>query len=61
METEGSAYYDSIKLASLNSSQIPMGYTGLDKLRKIKKEMEMFYKDLIKILFMDSIDSNVAV
>jgi len=28
-------------------------YHGLDKLRKIKREMELFYKDLIKILFMD--------
>ena len=37
------------------------GYTGIEKLKKIKREMEGFYKDLIKILFMDTIDKELAI
>ena len=33
----------------------------MEKLKKIKKEMEMFYKDLIKILFVESMDKDVAI
>lgn len=60
IETEGSIQNESLKNLSLTTTLLNP-YTGLDKLRRIKKDMEMFYKDLIKILFMDSVDSNVAV
>lgn len=36
-------------------------YTGLEKLRKIKKEMEVFYKELLKVIFLDSVDKAQAI
>lgn len=37
------------------------GYTGIERLKKTKKEMEIFYKDLIKVLFMDQINKEQAI
>eukprot|EP00347_Sterkiella_histriomuscorum_P004300 403360973 len=59
-ETEGSIQNESLKNMSLQSANLG-NYTGIDKLKRIKKDMEAYYKDLIKILFMDSVDTNVAV
>jgi hypothetical protein len=34
---------------------------GFAKLKLIKRELELMYKDLIKILFLDQIDKEVAI
>ena len=38
-----------------------IGHSGLERLKKLKKELETFYKGIIKVLFSGSVDNDLAV
>lgn len=37
------------------------GYTGIDKLKKLRKDLECFYKDMIKVVFAEQPDQDAAI